>query len=228
MGEGQDAVMQCLVTAGPTYEPIDQVRRMTNFSTGRLGTELALVLAERGHEVMLLRGEMATFPAPARERLGIESFTTTQDLGARLEKRCGTPPDAVFHAAAVSDFAVGGLFFRRDDGSLEPARGAKVSSRASGLLMELVPTVKLLGRFREWFPNAFLVGWKYEVDGGREGALAAGRRQLEYCLLDATVVNGPAFGSGFGILTGPEALEELDTREALFEGLLRRMGRGQT
>ena len=33
--------MRCIVTAGPTYEPLDEVRRLTNFSTGRLGIELA-------------------------------------------------------------------------------------------------------------------------------------------------------------------------------------------
>jgi len=39
--------MNCIVTAGPTYEPLDDVRRLTNFSTGRLGTELANFLAAR-------------------------------------------------------------------------------------------------------------------------------------------------------------------------------------
>ena len=46
--------MNCIVTAGPTYEPLDDVRRLTNFSTGRLGTELANFLAARGHTVILL------------------------------------------------------------------------------------------------------------------------------------------------------------------------------
>ena len=51
--------MHCLVTAGPTYETMDNVRRLTNFSTGRLGTELANFLAESGHNVTLLIGEQA-------------------------------------------------------------------------------------------------------------------------------------------------------------------------
>ena len=52
--------MHCIVTAGPTYEPIDQVRRLTNHSTGQLGTGLAKRLAADGHEVTLLRGRAAT------------------------------------------------------------------------------------------------------------------------------------------------------------------------
>ena len=54
--------MNCIVTAGPTFEPLDDVRRLTNFSTGRLGTELANFLAARGHKVTLLIGESATYP----------------------------------------------------------------------------------------------------------------------------------------------------------------------
>jgi phosphopantothenoylcysteine synthetase/decarboxylase len=43
--------MNCIVTAGPTYEPLDEVRRLTNFSTGRLGTELANFINELGLDV---------------------------------------------------------------------------------------------------------------------------------------------------------------------------------
>jgi len=53
--------MNCIVTAGPTYEPLDDVRRLTNFSTGRLGTELAGFLTAHGHQVTLLIGELATW-----------------------------------------------------------------------------------------------------------------------------------------------------------------------
>ena len=49
--------MRCIVTAGPTFEPLDEVRRLTNFSTGRLGTELANFLQAAGGDVSLLLGE---------------------------------------------------------------------------------------------------------------------------------------------------------------------------
>jgi hypothetical protein len=49
--------MRCIVTAGPTFEPLDQVRRLTNHSTGRLGSELTHYLAECGHELTLLIGQ---------------------------------------------------------------------------------------------------------------------------------------------------------------------------
>ncbi|SVB07858.1 uncharacterized protein METZ01_LOCUS160712, partial [marine metagenome] len=51
--------MHCLVTAGPTIEPIDEVRRLTNHSTGRLGCSLADALSHAGHRVTLLLSEVA-------------------------------------------------------------------------------------------------------------------------------------------------------------------------
>ena len=76
--------MHCLVTAGPTYETMDNVRRLTNFSTGRLGTELANFLDARGHRVTLLLGEQATYGGERRVRK-VETFTTTADLLAKFK-----------------------------------------------------------------------------------------------------------------------------------------------
>jgi phosphopantothenoylcysteine decarboxylase/phosphopantothenate--cysteine ligase len=77
--------VRCIVTAGPTYEPIDQVRRLTNHSTGKLGTNLAKHLADDGHEVILLRGKMATF-TEVIESLDTRIFTTTDDLAKKLKQ----------------------------------------------------------------------------------------------------------------------------------------------
>ena len=98
--------MNCIVTAGPTYEPLDDVRRLTNFSTGRLGTELANYLTARGHQVTLLIGESATWPGERRATI-VKSFSSTRDLRAKLKSFSGKKVDAIFHAAAVSDFSFG-------------------------------------------------------------------------------------------------------------------------
>ena len=60
------AAMNCIVTAGPTIERLDDVRRLTNFSTGRLGTELANFFTARGHKVALLISESATYAGERR------------------------------------------------------------------------------------------------------------------------------------------------------------------
>src|SRR5579872_1322907 len=96
----------CLVTAGPTYEPLDGARRLTNFSTGELGTELANFLAAHGHQVTLLIGQQATYSGERRAQ-AVETFTTGANLRTKLEALGGKSVDAMFHAAAVSDFSFG-------------------------------------------------------------------------------------------------------------------------
>ena len=46
------AHVNCIITAGPTFEPLDEVRRLTNFSSGKLGSQLADFLAAQGHRVL--------------------------------------------------------------------------------------------------------------------------------------------------------------------------------
>src|SRR5436190_9226968 len=192
--------MKCLITAGPTYEPLDEVRRLTNFSTGRLGTELAEFLAGRGHDVTLLRGEQATWTEQVNAK--VVAFTTTNDLREHLKAAAAENYDVVFHVAAVSDFAFGKVFQRSSTGELIPIKSGKISSRFENLFSELVLTPKIIAELRTWYPKALLVGWKYEVDGGREAAIAEARKQIADCCTNACVVNGPAYGKGFGVLSG--------------------------
>jgi len=208
--------MHCIVTAGPTHEPIDKVRRLTNHSTGRLGTGLAKHLTGDGHEVTLLRGRSAT-DIEQPEGVELQMFTTTADLAEKLERLAKV--DAVFHAAAVSDFAAGQVFRRAADGQLEPLKQGKLSTRDGELLLELKPTPKIIARLREWFPAALLVGWKYEVDGNRDSALGQGRSQISENQTNGCVVNGPAYGEGFGWLGSDGQAEHLAGQAELFAKL---------
>ena len=208
----------CLVTAGPTYEPLDGARRLTNFSTGQLGTELANFLVAHGHEVTLLLGQQASYPGERRAQR-IETFTTTGDLRSKLEARGGKSVDAVFHAAAVSDFSFGKVWTRSPSGELMEVKSGKISTRHGTLLAELVPTEKIIARLRNWFPRAHLTGWKYEVDGGRSEVIHAGEKQIVECLTDACVANGPAYGEGFGLVTRNGTCLHIADKPALFAAL---------
>src|SRR5438874_1774655 len=145
--------MRCVVTAGPAYEPLDKVRRLTNFSTGRLGSELAEFLRARGHEVTLLVGEMATYQGNS-EAGRRETFTTTANLRERLRVFAGQSVDAVFHAAAVSDYGFGKIWIRSSQGELSEIKSGKISTRQGTLLAELTPTPKIIAELRSWFPAA--------------------------------------------------------------------------
>jgi phosphopantothenoylcysteine synthetase/decarboxylase len=210
--------MNFLVTAGPTYEPLDEVRRLTNFSTGKLGSELAGFLARQGHTVTLLLGHNAanrTNP-PAQT---IETFTTTADLQARIQRLSSQRFDAVLHAAAVSDFGFGKIWERTSEGLLAELHGRKLPTRQGTLLAELVPTPKVIAGLRGWFPQATLIGWKYEVDGNRAEAIAKAVAQIATCRTNASVVNGCAYGTGYGLVKGQARWTHFEDSAALFRAL---------
>ena len=96
-----------IVTCGPSYEPIDDVRRITNFSTGELGALLSNRLVVDGHEVLCFRGTAAPASVALDSRVRHLPFTTNDDLLAKLtaiERR--DTVRAVFHVAALADFRV--------------------------------------------------------------------------------------------------------------------------
>ncbi|HOC54654.1 MAG TPA: phosphopantothenoylcysteine decarboxylase [Verrucomicrobiota bacterium] len=210
--------MLCVVTAGPTFEPLDAVRRLTNFSTGRLGSELAGFLAARGHDVILLLGEQATWRGDHGARR-VQPFTTTADLRERLRALAGSAVQAVFHTAAVSDFAFGKVWRPPSQGALVELSAGKLSSREGPLLAELVPTPKIIADLRSWFPRARLAGWKYEVEGDRSGMIRRAEEQLAECRTDACVANGPAYGAGFGLVQAGGSCIHVADAPALFAAL---------
>jgi phosphopantothenoylcysteine synthetase/decarboxylase len=211
--------MNCIVTAGPTFEPLDDVRRLTNFSTGRLGTELANYLAARGHKIVLLIGEMAVY-AGERKAQRVESFSTAADLSAKLKSFSGKKVDAVFHAAAVGDFSFGRIFAPDAANKLVEIKGTKkISTRQGKLLTELLPTPKIIAELRGWFPKTKITGWKFEADGKRADALTAARKQIGDCSTDFCVVNGPAYGEGFGLLGKKNESAHLPNPPSLFDAL---------
>ncbi len=210
--------MNCLVTAGPTFEPLDDVRRLTNFSTGRLGTELANFLAARGHRVTLLLGESATYRAECAAT--VKMFSTTADLRAKLKSFSGKGIGAIFHAAAVSDFAFGQMFTREASGTWQPFKPSKkISTRGRNPFVELVPTPKIIAELRGWFPKTKIVGWKFEADGWRADALRAAKKQMADCRTDACVANGPAYGKGFNLVMADGGQRHFAGAKELFAAL---------
>ena len=191
-----------VVTCGPAYEPIDKVRRITNQSTGELGSLLSETLARANFEVLCLRGEMAVHPKP--QDVNVVPFTTNASLLALLE-RLPMQPAAVFHAAALCDFLV-----HKIEGS---DRERKIPSSVSVLRLILRPAEKLLPRLRPLFPQAIIVGWKYELEGSREEAIARALEQVDSAHTNACVVNGTSYGVGFGFLArGSKRARHLETK----------------
>jgi phosphopantothenoylcysteine synthetase/decarboxylase len=203
--------MRIIITSGPSYEPIDQVRRLSNFSTGELGTLLAEGFAAAGHKVTCFRGVASTFPPPLYP-VEVIPFKTNDDLAHAL-KRLPAREEAtmVFHVAALCDFKVTEV---TDDEGV-PVSGHKFPSRAGGLKLTLEPVPKLIASLRRLFPASILVGWKYELDGNTSDVIAKGRQQIDDHLTDACVLNGEAYGSGFGVISRGGEQVHLPNKAAL-------------
>ena len=202
--------MKVIVTCGPSHEPIDEVRRITNFSTGELGVQLCNALGFAGFEVLCFKGSGATHPGPGGQ-CHLSLFDTNDDL-LDLLTQTGTDHDiaAVFHVAALCDYKVK----RVEDVQGRGCDSPKIASRSGALTISLEPATKVIGRMRELFPTSILVGWKYELVGARKDALAKAARQIEENHTEACVLNGRAFGPGFAFCReGNPALEFADKAE---------------
>ena len=212
--------MLALITTGPASAPIDDVRRITNFATGEIGALLAEALAAHGFEPLLFRARGATHTAVPRGAL-LHEFITNHDLTRQLEELATTrAPDirAVFHAAALSDYAVAAV--RGPDGSLAGTR--KIPGDLPQIHLVLEPAAKILPRLRGWFPRAWIVGWKYELEGHREDAVELARAQIAQKRTDATILNGAAYGPGFGLLEDDQSPVHFATKRELAQFLASR------
>jgi phosphopantothenoylcysteine decarboxylase/phosphopantothenate--cysteine ligase len=204
---------------------LDDVRRLTNFSTGRLGTELANFLTAKGHRVTLLIGEMAVDKTERRAK-SVKAFSSSADLRAKLKSFSGKKVDAIFHAAAVSDFMFGQIFAEKSvDEFIALKTSKKIPTRAGSLLVELVPTPKIIAELRGWFPKTKIVGWKFEADGKRADAIRAARKQIADGATDFCVANGPAYGKGFNLVSA-KTQRHFASAEKLFAALAASCFRG--
>jgi phosphopantothenoylcysteine synthetase/decarboxylase len=190
--------MNVVITGGPSSEPIDNVRLITNRSTGELGTILAQAFRQGGHEVNLFLGRLSQFRHPQAAY-----FDRNEDLQRMLrEMNERKSVDVVLHAAALADFQVVAVRAGNIDVGLK-----KIGSEHGKLLVELAPKPKVIAGLRDLFPNALIIGWKLELEGSRDDLIHEATRQVEKNRTDACVINGRAFGDGFGFCT-PEGLQE--------------------
>ena len=172
--------MNILVTAGNTQAPIDKVRCLTNIFSGRTGGRIAVEAVRRGHVVTLCTShpeviaEIAGDCRLTAERWQLRTYRTFDELSDLLETTIpGGGFDAIIHCAAVSDYAVTGVFAAEDKGVLVNVASGKVKSHHAELWLRLTPTPKLVDRIRQpWSFTGTLVKFKLEV-GVSDAELAA-------------------------------------------------------
>lgn len=191
---GPLAGRRVLVTAGPTREPIDPVRVITNRSSGKMGYRLAEAARRRGAEVTLVSGP-STESTPHGVRL--VPIGTTAELGAAVGAAL-PEADVLIMAAAPADYRVA-----------DPAREKRPRSEGA-LTLALEPTEDILqataSRRKQ---GALVVGFALETGG----AEAKARAKLERKSLDLIVVNDALEpGAGFEVDTNRVAVLHRDGR----------------
>ena len=175
--------MRILVSAGPTREPIDAVRFLSNRSTGRMGIAVARAAAEAGHEAVLVLGPTAVEPPPAPVR----TVRVETALGMLDALRAELPAaDALVMAAAVADF--------------RPARPAarKLHKGEMPAAIRLVRNPDILAGLRPFKGDRIFCGFAAETDD----VLTSAARKLARKGLDLIVANDvTAPGAGFAVDT---------------------------
>jgi phosphopantothenoylcysteine decarboxylase/phosphopantothenate--cysteine ligase len=176
-----------LVTAGPTYEPIDPVRFVGNRSSGKMGVAIANEALDRGATVTLVLGPGTVAPPAGADVIRVD---TADEMRAAVLARADA--DALVMAAAVADF--------RPKAAAD--RKLKKEQGVPELLFEPTPDIlRELAAGRR--PGQVLVGFAAETDD----VVAAGRDKLERKGLDLLVANAvgrPA--TGFGADTNDAAI----------------------
>lgn len=179
--------MKILVSAGPTREPIDAVRFLSNRSTGRMGYAIARAAAEAGHGVALVSGPVALEPPPGVRTVRVETARQMLDaLRAELPAA-----DALVMAAAVADF--------------RPAETAarKLHKGEIGGSLRLVRNPDILAELRPLKGKRIFCGFAAETDD----VLASAADKLARKGLDLIVANDVAApGAGFAVETNVVAV----------------------
>ncbi len=158
-----------VVTAGPTVEPIDDVRVLTNRSSGKMGMALAAAARERGASVTVIHGPVSAAIPPGVECVRVG--TAAQMLDAIRAAMRGA--DMLVMCAAVADF--------------RPAKvgEGKVAKSDMAASIALTPNPDLVATIRKEFPRALIVGFAAQTDAMME----KGGKKLREKDLDFVVVN---------------------------------------
>jgi phosphopantothenoylcysteine decarboxylase/phosphopantothenate--cysteine ligase len=172
------------ITAGPTYEQIDAVRFIGNYSSGRMGFELAKVFAEKGAEVSLIAGPtQQTIEYSNVKRIDVKNAAQMYEATVECFEDC----DIAILSAAVADYTPKSTF------------DTKLKKKTDNLVVELVPTKDILAELgRRKKENQVLVGFALETDNEFENA----KEKLIRKNLDFIVLNSlKDAGAGFNVPT---------------------------
>ncbi len=179
--QGQLAGKKVLITAGPTYEKIDPVRFIGNYSSGKMGFALAEECSRRGADVVLVAGPVSLQCSAAIRRINVES---AGEMHAACIKAFAQS-DAAILCAAVADFKPSDVVAQ------------KIKREGNKLTLELTSTPDIAAALgREKQSNQVLVGFALETDNEETNALKKLKsKNLDFIVLNSLRNEGTCFGT---------------------------------
>lgn len=203
-----------LVTAGPTYEPIDPVRFIGNHSTGKMGFDIAKAAAGQGAQVILITGP--THLQLEHPLVKVIRVTSSEEMYAECHNYFGTV-DSAIAAAAVADY--------------KPKKVApqKIKKSESTMVLELEKTRDILASLGEKKQHQFLIGFALETENEIDNAkLKITKKNLDLIVLNSLNDKGAGFGSDTNKVTFidrnfNEEPMELKTKEAVATDIINKI-----
>ena len=153
--------MRILVTAGPTREYIDDVRYISNASSGRMGYAIVQAILHAGHEAILVSGPVSMTPPVGCEYHAVESTEQMMQACQALFPNC----DGVIAAAAVCDYQP------------KSRVSGKISKTGTAITLEMIETDDVLAALGKMKDGHWILGFALEAQNERENALQKLRRK---------------------------------------------------
>ena len=189
-----------LITAGPTYEKIDPVRFIGNYSSGKMGFAIAEQLANRGAEVVLVAGPVGlTINHPSVTRIDVESASEMYEEAVKAFPSC----DGAIMSAAVADFT-----------PLHKA-DSKVKRGKENYHIELTPNKDIAAQLGSMKSDSqLLVGFALETDNEHANAVGKlNKKNLDFIVLNSL----KDAGAGFGVDTNKIKIIDKNSNEKSYE-----------
>lgn len=167
-----------LITAGPTWVPLDKVRVITNVFKGNLGVEIVKVFLKTGANITLLFGPGDVKLPPANRFLRIIRYKYYDELLKLVKNEVKYKKyDIIIHSAAVADYV-----------PVNTSMG-KIKSGQKDLVIHFKPTIKIVDLIKRLAPHTFLVKFKLEVGLNKKQLLGVAYKSMLQSKADLIVAN---------------------------------------
>lgn len=193
-----------VITAGGTSEKIDNVRKITNSSSGKLGMAIANHLLNQSEDLIIYYVCSKNSFRPIDERVKVIEIDGTSDLKNRIETLLlNEKIDYFIHSMAVSDYMTDYITtierikqsVKNNDNidkafsNIEIINGSKISSYEDNLVIVLKPTPKIISIIKDLSPSTYLVGFKLLDGVSKEELIDVSKKLRDKNKCDLVVAN---------------------------------------